>query len=69
MSNKLLDLIKSSNARWVDFRFTDTRGKEQHISFPAHSVDEEVMEDGKMFNSFIYCRLERYRGIRYDLAS
>ena len=50
MSNKLLDLIQSSNAQWVDFRFTDTRGKEQHISFPAHSVDEEVMEDGKMFD-------------------
>ena len=50
MSNKLLDLIKSSNAKWVDFRFTDTRGKEHHMSFPAHSVDEEVMEDGKMFD-------------------
>lgn len=50
MSNKLLDLIKSSNAKWVDFRFTDTRGKEQHMTFPAHSVDEEVMEDGKMFD-------------------
>ncbi len=50
MSNKLLDLIKSSNAKWVDFRFTDTRGKEHHISFPAYTVDEEVMEDGKMFD-------------------
>ncbi len=50
MSNKLLDLIKSSNAKWVDFRFTDTRGKEQHISFPASTIDEEVMEDGKMFD-------------------
>ena len=50
MSNKLLDLIKSSNAKWVDFRFTDTRGKEQHISFPASTVDEEVLEDGKMFD-------------------
>ena len=50
MSNKLLDLIQSSNAKWVDFRFTDTRGKEHHMSFPAHSVDEEVMEDGKMFD-------------------
>ncbi|MGO2385963.1 MULTISPECIES: type I glutamate--ammonia ligase [unclassified Psychrobacter] len=50
MSNKLLDLIQSSNAKWVDFRFTDTRGKEQHISFPAHTVDEDVMEDGKMFD-------------------
>ena len=50
MSNKLLDLIKSSNAKWVDFRFTDTRGKEHHLSFPSHTVDEEVMEDGKMFD-------------------
>ena len=50
MSNKLLDLIESSNAKWVDFRFTDTRGKEQHISFPASTVDEDVMEDGKMFD-------------------
>lgn len=50
MSNKLLDLIESSNAKWVDFRFTDTRGKEQHMTFPAHCVDEEVMEDGKMFD-------------------
>jgi glutamine synthetase len=50
MSNKLLDLIKSTNAKWVDFRFTDTRGKEQHISFPAYTIDEEVMEDGKMFD-------------------
>ena len=50
MSNKLLDLIKSSDAKWVDFRFTDTRGKEHHMSFPSHTVDEEVMEDGKMFD-------------------
>ena len=50
MSNKLLDLIQSSNAKWVDFRFTDTRGKEQHISFPASTIDEDVMEDGKMFD-------------------
>ena len=50
MSNKLLELIESSNAKWVDFRFTDTRGKEHHMTFPAHSVDEEVMEDGKMFD-------------------
>ena len=50
MSNKLLDLIESSNAKWVDFRFTDTRGKEQHISFPASTIDEEVLEDGRMFD-------------------
>lgn len=50
MSNKLLELIESSDAKWVDFRFTDTRGKEQHISYPASSIDEEVLEEGKMFD-------------------
>ena len=50
MSNKLFDLIQEANAKWVDFRFTDTRGKEHHISYPADSIDEDVLEDGKMFD-------------------
>ncbi len=50
MSNKVLDLIKENEAEWVDFRFTDTRGKEQHVSFPAHTVDESTFVDGKMFD-------------------
>jgi len=50
MSNKVLKLIKENEAEWVDFRFTDTRGKEQHVSFPAHTVDEGTFEDGKMFD-------------------
>lgn len=50
MSNKLLDLIEKSGAKWVDFRFTDTRGKEHHISYPADTIDEDVLEDGKMFD-------------------
>ena len=32
MSNKLFDLIESSGAKWVDFRFTDTHGKELHLA-------------------------------------
>jgi glutamine synthetase len=50
MSNKVLNLIKENEAEWVDFRFTDTRGKEQHVSFPAHTVDESTFVDGKMFD-------------------
>ena len=50
MSNKLLDLIESSGAKWVDFRFTDTHGKELHLTFPASTVDEDTLEDGKMFD-------------------
>lgn len=50
MSNKLLDLIAEHGAKWVDFRFTDTQGKERRLTFPAHSIDEDTLEDGKMFD-------------------
>ncbi|MFB0970202.1 MAG: hypothetical protein QMB26_02385, partial [Pseudomonadales bacterium] len=30
MSEKTLQLIKDNDAKWVDLRFTDSRGKEQH---------------------------------------
>jgi len=45
-----LKLIKDSEAKFVDLRFTDTRGKEQHVSVPAGIVGEELFEDGKMFD-------------------
>lgn len=50
MSNKVLDLIAEHEARWVDFRFTDTHGKEQHISYPASAIDEDTFEEGTMFD-------------------
>ncbi len=50
MANKVLKLIKENDAQWVDFRFTDTRGKEQHVSFPAATVTEDTFETGKMFD-------------------
>jgi glutamine synthetase len=50
MSEKTLNLIKESEARWVDLRFTDTKGKEQHVSIPSRYVDEEFFENGQMFD-------------------
>ncbi|MES1924144.1 glutamate--ammonia ligase [Salinisphaera sp. T31B1] len=49
-SSEAVKLIKESEAKFVDFRFCDTRGKEQHVTMPAHVVDEEFMEEGKMFD-------------------
>ena len=46
----VLKMMKDNNVKFVDFRFTDTRGKEQHVSVPAHSVDESTFEEGKMFD-------------------
>lgn len=50
MASKALELINKTEAKFVDFRFCDARGKEQHMTVPAHMVDEEFMEDGKMFD-------------------
>ena len=46
----VLALIKEQEVKFVDLRFTDTKGKEQHVSVPAHQIDEGFFEDGKMFD-------------------
>ncbi|WP_105102444.1 glutamate--ammonia ligase [Microbulbifer pacificus] len=48
--SKTLGLIKESEAKWVDLRFTDTKGKEQHVSIPSKEVNGEFFEVGKMFD-------------------
>ncbi|TXS93870.1 glutamate--ammonia ligase [Parahaliea maris] len=50
MSENTLNLITETEATWVDLRFTDTRGKEQHVTIPATEVDEDMFEEGKMFD-------------------
>jgi glutamine synthetase len=45
-----LELIKESEAKFIDLRFTDTKGKEQHVSIPAHQVTDDFFEEGKMFD-------------------
>ena len=47
---EVLDLLKENEVKFVDFRFTDTKGKEQHVTVPAHTVDEDLFEEGKMFD-------------------
>ena len=46
----VLKMIKDNDVRFVDFRFTDSRGKEQHVSVPASTIDESTFESGKMFD-------------------
>ena len=43
-------MLKEKGVKFVDLRFTDTRGKEQHVTFPAHSMSEDLFVDGKMFD-------------------
>jgi len=46
----VVKLIKDKEVRYADLRFTDTRGKEQHVSIPARYVTEELFVEGKMFD-------------------
>src|SRR5256884_9528327 len=48
--NDVIKLIKEKEVKFADLRFTDTRGKEQHVTIPARLVDEELFRDGKMFD-------------------
>jgi len=45
-----LKMIQENKVKFVDFRFTDTRGKEQHVSVPANVVQDDTFEEGKMFD-------------------
>ncbi|MEJ2604588.1 MAG: glutamate--ammonia ligase [Gammaproteobacteria bacterium] len=47
---EVLSLMKEKDVKFVDYRFTDTKGKEQHVTVPAATVDEEAFEEGKMFD-------------------
>ena len=49
-ADKVLTLIKEQEVKFVDLRFTDTRGKEQHVSIPAKLIDAGFFQDGKMFD-------------------
>lgn len=50
MSEQTLNLIKDNEARWVDLRFTNSHGKEQHVSIPSTEVGADFFDGGKMFD-------------------
>ena len=45
-ADDVLKTIKEKEVRFVDLRFTDTIGKEQHVSLPVAAVDGDLFEDG-----------------------
>ena len=50
MSAKTLKLIDDHEAKWVDLRFTDPRGKEQHVTSHARLADKDFFKNGAMFD-------------------
>ena len=52
MSNtsSIMEMIKENDIRFVDLRFTDPRGKWQHLTQAIVTVDEESLKEGFMFD-------------------
>ena len=50
MSANTLKMIKDNDVKWVDLRFTDTKGKEQHLTLPVSEINSGFFEGGKMFD-------------------
>jgi len=47
---KVNKMMKDNDVKYVDLRFTDTIGKEQHVTLPAHQAGSSMFKDGKMFD-------------------
>src|SRR5512146_100684 len=49
-SQKVLDLIKEHEVKYVNFRFTDPRGKWQHLSHHVRTISADFLAGGVMFD-------------------
>ncbi len=50
MAANVLKMIKENEVEYVDLRFTDPKGKWQHLAMHVDVVDEDMFEDGVMFD-------------------
>ena len=46
----VMKMMNDNDCKFVDLRFTDTKGKEQHVSVPASAFEESKFEDGHPFD-------------------
>ena len=46
----VMKLVSENECKFVDFRFTDTRGKEQHVTVPVSHFDEDKFSEGHAFD-------------------
>lgn len=46
----LVEAIKRHDAKFIDLRFADLRGREQHVTIPVSAVSESLFTEGKMID-------------------
>jgi glutamine synthetase len=49
-AKEVMKMIKDNDVKYVDFRFTDPRGKWQHVTFDVTMIEEETFAEGQMFD-------------------
>ena len=49
-AKEVMKLIKDNDVKYVDFRFTDPRGKWQHVTFDVTMIEEDTFAEGQMFD-------------------
>ena len=49
-SSEVLKFIKETDVKFLDIRFTDLPGVQQHFNIPASTVDEEFFTVGQLFD-------------------
>ncbi|MBU3724891.1 MAG: glutamate--ammonia ligase [Burkholderiaceae bacterium] len=48
--HEVMKMVSDNEVKFVDFRFTDTRGKEHHVTVPISHFDEDKFESGHAFD-------------------
>ena len=46
----VMNMVKENEVKFIDLRFTDTRGKEQHVTVPVSHFDEDKFTSGHAFD-------------------
>ena len=49
-ASNVLKMIKDNEVQYVDLRFTDPRGKMQHLTLDTDLIDEDFFSEGTMFD-------------------
>ncbi len=67
MSTKdVLKTIKDEEVEYVDIRFTDPRGKLQHVTLLSDQIDEDFFDDGFMFDGSSIAGWKTHRPVRHE---
>ena len=63
-AKEVMKMIKDNDVKYVDFRFTDPRGKWQHVTFDVTMIEEDTFAEGHDVRRLFDRRLEGDQRVR-----